>query len=443
VTGKRERSRSAAKPGFPRRGERGQDRRRPRGDAVRPAPERAPSRIAGGSAAVVLNPERERSLLRGHPWVFSGAIDQVHGDPGSGATVRIVTAEGQTVGLGAYSPQSQIRVRLWTRDAASAIDGAFFRERLRAAIERRRALLGPESLAACRLVHGEADGLPGVVADRYSDVVVLQLTSAGAEHWRDAIANAIEAETGCRAVYERSDAEVRELEGLDARTGPIRGTLVETRVEIVEHGIRYRVDVARGQKTGFYLDQRDNRARVRDLSRDADVLNCFGYTGGFALAALAGGARSVVSVDSSAEALALARANLEANGFDASRAEWAEADVFQHLRQLRDAGRSFDLVVLDPPKFAPTAAHADRAARAYKDINLLAFRLLRHGGVLVTFSCSGGVSPDLFQKIVAGAAVDAGSQAQVLARLQAAPDHPVMLAFPEGEYLKGLILKRF
>jgi len=443
MTARRERSRGGSRAGSGARRNPSQRRGRSGETVARPKVERVAFDLAGDAPAVVLNPERERSLLRGHPWVFSGAIDRVYGDPGSGATVRVMTADGRAAGLGAFSPQSQIRVRLWTRDAAAVIDGAFFRERVRAAIERRRALLGPESLAACRLVHSEADGLPGVVADRYGDVVVAQFTSAGAERWRDAIVDALEAETACRAVYERSDAEVRELEGLEPRTGVMRGALDRGPVEMVEHGLRYRVDVARGQKTGFYLDQRDNRARVRDLAREADVLNCFGYTGGFALAALAGGARSVVSVDSSADALALARENLDANRLDAARAEWVEADVFQHLRQLRDAGRSFDLIVLDPPKFAPTAAHAERAARAYKDINLLAFRLLRHGGCLVTFSCSGGVSADLFQKIVAGAAVDAGADAQVLARLQAAPDHPVMLAFPEGEYLKGLILKKF
>jgi 23S rRNA (cytosine1962-C5)-methyltransferase len=443
VTAERRRAKNGTKAGFAPRRDRARDRRRTGGAPARAAPARAHARVEGDTPAVVLNPERERSLLRGHPWIFSGAIEEVHGDPESGATVRVMTADGRAVGLGAFSPRSQIRVRLWTRDAAIAIDGAFFRERVRAAIARRRVLLEPESLAACRLVHGEADGLPGVVADRYADVVVVQFTSAGAERGREAIANALEAETGCRAVYERSDAEVRELEGLEPRTGLLRGALDPGGIEIVEHGLRYRVDVVHGQKTGFYLDQRDNRARVRELSRDGDVLNCFGYTGGFAIAALAGGARSVASVDSSADALALARTNLEANGLDGSRAEWIAADVFQHLRQLRDAGRSFDLVVLDPPKFAPTAAHAERAARAYKDINLLAFRLLRHGGVLATFSCSGGISADLFQKIVAGAAVDAGAEAQVLARLQAALDHPVMLAFPEGEYLKGLILKKF
>jgi 23S rRNA (cytosine1962-C5)-methyltransferase len=431
------------KPGTARRRDAAPDRSSSRGVRSPAPPPRARTWIEGDTPAVVLNPERERSVLRGHPWVFSGAIEHVHGDPASGATVRVITADGREIGLGAYSPSSQIRVRLWTRDAGAVIESAFFRERVRAAVARRRAFLDAEALAACRLVHSEADGLPGVVADRYADVVVVQFTSAGAEHWRGPIADALEAETGCRTVYERSDAEVRELEGLAPRSGPLRGALDGRLVEITEHGIRYRVDVAHGQKTGFYLDQRDNRARVRDLAGGCDVLNCFGYTGGFSLAALAGGARSVMSVDSSADALALARENLEANGLDASRAEWVDADVFQHLRQLRDAGRSFDLVVLDPPKFAPTAAHAERASRAYKDINLLALRLLRHGGVLATFSCSGGVSADLFQKIVAGAAVDAGADAQVLARLQAAPDHPVMLAFPEGEYLKGLILKKF
>ncbi|MCX7891041.1 MAG: class I SAM-dependent methyltransferase [Burkholderiales bacterium] len=397
---------------------------------------------AAGPPAVILNAERERSVLRGHPWVFSGAVGRVAGEPASGETVRVATAAGEVLGLGAYSPRSQIRVRLWTREPTRAIDAAFFHERVRAAIARRRALLDAAALPACRLVHGEADGLPGVVADRYADVVVLQLTSAGAERWRDAIADALAAETGCAGIYERSDAEVREIEGLAPRTGAIRGTLAGAMAEIVEHGIRYRVDVAHGQKTGFYLDQRDNRARVRALARGCDVLNAFCYTGGFSLAALAGGARSVLSLDSSAAALALARENLALNALDASRAEWAEADVFAHLRGLRDAGRTFDLVVLDPPKFAPTAAHAARAARAYKDINLLAFRLLRPGGLLVTFSCSGGVTADLFQKIVASAAVDAGAEAQLLARLAAAPDHPVMLAFPEGEYLKGLILKK-
>ena len=393
---------------------------------------------------VILKPGREKSLLRRHPWVFSGAIDSVEGEPQSGDTVRVVASDRQVLGFAAWSPLSQIRARVWSFSADETIDAAFMQQRVAAAVARRDALFrdNEEARRACRLVHGEADGLPGLIADRYGDVVVMQCLAAGIERWREGLADALMAATGCTAVYERSDADVRELEGLASRVGPIRGTVKGGRVEISEHGLRYAVDIAAGQKTGFYLDQRDNRARVRELARDADVLNCFCYTGGFTLAALAGGARSTLSVDSSGPALALARDNFACNGFDPQRAEWAEADVFVFLRELRNSGRSFDLIVLDPPKFAPTAAHAERAARAYKDINLLGLKLLRPGGRLVTFSCSGGISADLLQKIVAGAAADAGVDAQILDRLHAAADHPVMLSFPEGEYLKGLVLER-
>jgi 23S rRNA (cytosine1962-C5)-methyltransferase len=280
-----------------------------------------------------------------------------------------------------------------------------------------------------------------VVCDRYADVAVLQLSSAGAERWRDAIADAVIEASGAGAVYERSDLEVRELEGLPARTGVLRGGPGEI-VAIAEHGIRYHVDIARGQKTGFYLDQRANRDRIRALAAGRDVLNAFCYTGGFSLNALAGGARSVLSIDTSGAALELARGNVALNGLDAARAEWSEADVFSGLRELRNAGRTFDLIVLDPPKFAPTAAHAPRAARAYKDINLLALKLLRPGGLLATFSCSGGVSRELFQKILAGAAADAAVDAGVRDRFNADADHPVVLTFPEGEYLKGLLLEK-
>jgi 23S rRNA (cytosine1962-C5)-methyltransferase len=278
-----------------------------------------------------------------------------------------------------------------------------------------------------------------VVADRYGDTLVLQLTSAGAERWRDAIAVALLEATGASRVWERSDAEVRALEGLAPATGPLRGPREPTRIEVSEHGIRFEVDLERGHKTGFYLDQRENRRRVRQLARGRDVLDGFCYTGGFALSAAAGGARSVFALDSSAEALSLAKANAQLNGL--TGIDWVGGDVFQMLRHLRDARRQFDLIVLDPPKFAPTAAHATRAARAYKDINLLALKLLRPGGLLTTFSCSGGISADLFQKIVAGAALDAGVDAQILERLGPGPDHPVALNFPEGEYLKGLLCR--
>jgi len=391
---------------------------------------------------VHLKPARERSLLRRHPWIFSGAVARVAGAPESGETVAVVAADGRWLAWAAFSPQSQIRARVWSWERESTIDRDFFRRRVAEAIARRRALVPAEEGGALRLVHGEADGLPGIVADRYGDWVVLQISAAGADLWRDAIAESLAEATGCGQIYERSDVETRVLEGLAPRVGPLAGAAPAAPVEIREHGLRCLVDVVGGQKTGFYVDQRDSRARVRALAQGRTVLNCFAYTGAFALAALAGGAISVVSVESSAPALALARQNLALNGFDRTRAEWLDADVFQTLRALRDQGRRFDLVVLDPPKFAPTAAHVDRAARAYKDINLWALRLLEPGGLLATFSCSGGVSPELFQKIVAGAAQDAGADAQIVARFQAAADHPVVLSFPEGEYLKGMLLRR-
>jgi 23S rRNA (cytosine1962-C5)-methyltransferase len=390
--------------------------------------------------ALVLKAGREKSLLRRHPWVFSGAVERADARARPGDTVAVRASSGGFLAWAAYSPQSQIRARVWSWDEREAIDERFFDARVRRGIARRAGIAG--AAGAVRLLHGEADALPGVVCDRYDEIAVCQFSSAGAERWREAIVDAVLAASGCRVAYERSDLDVRALEGLAPRAGPIRGTLREATVGIVEHGLAYRVDVAHGQKTGFYLDQRANRDRVRALAAGRDVLNCFCYTGGFSLNALAGGARAVLSIDSAAAALALARENAALNGLDDGRADWLEADVFAALRGLRDQGRSFDLVVLDPPKLAPTAGHAEKAARAYKDANLLAFKLLRPGGVLVTFSCSGGVSPELFQKIVAGAAVDAVAEVVVRDRLQADADHPVTLAFPEGEYLKGLLLEK-
>jgi 23S rRNA (cytosine1962-C5)-methyltransferase len=391
--------------------------------------------------AIHLKPGREKSLLRRHPWVFSGAVDRVSGEPASGATIAVFGADGRWLAAAAYSPRSQIRARVWTWTRETAIDAAFFRARIHDALARRPELAAGEG-AAHRILHGEADGLPGVVADQYASSVVLQLTSAGAELWRDAIVDALADATGCALIYERSDVEVRALEGLTPRVGALRGETPTTPIEIRENGVRVLVDVVTGQKTGFYLDQRENRARIRALARDRDVLNGFCYTGGFTLAALAGGARSVLSVDSSGAALAIGRQCATLNGFENDRAEWLESDVFKTLRSLRDQGRQFGLIVLDPPKFAPTAAHAEKASRAYKDINLWALRLLEPNGLLATFSCSGGVGTELFQKIVAGAAQDADVDAQIIERFHAASDHPVLLSFPEGEYLKGLLLRR-
>jgi 23S rRNA (cytosine1962-C5)-methyltransferase len=396
---------------------------------------------AVADAIVRVKPGRERSLLQRHPWIFSGAVASVTRDPDAGATVDVLASDGRFLARAAYSPSSSIRARAWTFDEAVHVDDAFFARAIARACAAREGLQDAAH-TACRLLNAECDGLPGVIADRYGETIVVQLLSAGAEHWRHAITSALHRVPGTRCVYERSDAEVRSLEGLPPRAGVVTGTLPPV-VEILEGGLRYRVDVVEGQKTGFYLDQRDNRAHVRLHSRGGAVLNAFCYTGGFTLAALAGGAASVLSIDSSAAALALARTNVAQNpSLEGGRCTWREADVFSELRALRNRGESYDVIVLDPPKFAPTAAHAAGAARAYKDINLLALKLLAPGGLLATFSCSGGIDISLFQKIVAGAAIDAAADAAIVARLTASADHPVALSFPEGEYLKGLLVRK-
>ena len=387
---------------------------------------------------LILKRGREKSLRRRHPWIFSGAVQKVQGTPAAGETVEIRSADGQYLALGAYSPASQIVARVWSWEKR-LVDAAFIHQRVLHAAARRQGLLDSAVSDSVLLIHGENDRLPGLVADRYGDTVVVQLLSAGAERWRDAIADALFALPGVARVWERSDADVRGLEGLEPRTGLLRGSAATAPLTIREHGLKFQVELETGQKTGFYLDQRDNRLQLQALADGRDVLDCFCYSGGFALNAVTGGARSVTAVDSSADAIALARRNAELNSL--AQPEWIEADVFQQQRRFRDQGRSFGLVVLDPPKFAPTAAHAGKAARAYKDINLIAFRLLAPGGALMTFSCSGGVNADLFQKIVAGAALDAGVEAYIEDWLHAAPDHPPALNFPEGEYLKGLICR--
>jgi len=397
--------------------------------------------------ALILKPDREKSLLRRHPWVFSGAIQQVIGDPASGATVEIFSADRQFLARAAYSPTSQIRARVWTFDPDEMVDVEFFRRKIRNALERRAAWnFSPRDSAALqpasdamRLIHAESDGLPGLVVDRYGDVLVLQVLTAGVEFWRETLADLLLEVTGARAIYERSDADVRALEGLPPRTGLLRGTLPATRLTIDEDGLKFIVDVAFGHKTGFYLDQHLNRRRVGQLAAGREVLNCFCYTGAFSLHAARGGAKNVLSLDSSADALAIGQENAALNGFSPEALEWLEADVFTALRKFRDQNRAWDLIVLDPPKFAPTAAQAEKAARGYKDINRLAFKLLRPGGILVTFSCSGGIDAALFQKIVASAALDAGVEAQIVEYLAQSPDHPVSIHFPEGAYLKGLV----
>ncbi|CAJ4164949.1 SAM-dependent methyltransferase [Burkholderia pseudomallei] len=420
---------------------------------------------------VTLKPSKDKSLLRRHPWVYANAIDRVDGKPAPGATVIVRAHDGRFLARAAYSPHSQIRLRVWSFDENEPIDHAFFKRRVQRALAHRRAMISGTD--AVRLVFGEADGLPGLIVDYYVAArgaahtgdaaaraaeggaaapvapgdgegrgqLVCQFMAAGVEHWKGAIVAAIVAATGCPNVYERSDVSIREKEGLEQTTGVLAGDAPPDTLIANENGVLYHVDVRNGHKTGFYVDQRENRALVAQYARDRDVLNCFCYTGGFSLAALKGGAKRVVSIDSSGDALALAQRNVAANGFDAARAQWLDADAFKTLRRLVDEGERFDLIVLDPPKFAPTRDSVDRAARAYKDVNLSGLKLLRPGGLLFTYSCSGAIDMDLFQKIVAGAAADAKVDARTLKRLGAGVDHPLLTAFPEGEYLKGLLLQ--
>jgi len=381
---------------------------------------------------------KERSLLRRHPWVFDGAIASGGGD--AGETVRIESHAGQFLGWAAFSPSSKIRARVWSFNETQRIDASFFIARIASAIKA-RSLFDIQS-DGVRLVHGESDGLPGLVVDRYGDTLVAQFSSCGAEKWKKVIVDALLAQTGLTRLYERSDASVRTLEGLPEATGWLTGA-GETGLVITEHDWKLSLDVAEGHKTGFYLDQRDSRQKFASYARRLgfkDVLNCYCYTGGFTVAALAGGAAHVTSIDSSGPAIERARANVALNGFDAARTTMLDADVNAMLRQYVKEGRTFDAIVLDPPKFAPTVTHAERAARAYKDINRLALSILAPGGVLFTYSCSGGISADLFHKIVASAGTDAGVDAFICERMGGAPDHPMTVAFPEGEYLKGLVL---
>jgi len=390
---------------------------------------------------LILKPGREKSLLRRHPWIFSGAIKSVSGQPQAGETVRVVSSGGDYLGKCSFNSESSISGRMWTFDDVE-VDKVFLVSKMRIAINMRKELsLIDTNNSAIRLIHAESDGLPGLIADQYGINLVLQFLTAGAERWRNEIIDGVTELTGIENVYERSDVDVRRLEGLDERTGLLMGNEPPDKIEILENGNRFLVDIKHGQKTGFYLDQKENRERLKEFTQDKAVLNCFSYTGGFSVYAMHGGARSVLSIDSSLEANMLAQENISINEFDPFNLEWITGDVFKELRLLRDRGIKFDVIILDPPKFASTSAQVNSAARGYKDINLLAFKLLNQGGTLFTFSCSGGVSRELFQKIVADAALDAGIQAAIIGHLSQGSDHPVALNFPEGEYLKGLICK--
>jgi 23S rRNA (cytosine1962-C5)-methyltransferase len=391
---------------------------------------------------IYLRAGREASILRRHPWVYAGAIAGMSGTPQDGETVDILDSNKTWLARGAYSAFSKIRIRIWTWDAAEKISEAFFKGRLEQSISLRHALQIMQQSNACRLVNAESDGLPGLIVDQYDRTLVVQFLSSGAERWRERITELLAHLTQADSIFERSDAEVRKLEGLPTRVGLLKGIELLGRIRIIENDLQFWVDIRQGHKTGFYLDQRINRRVVASLAAGRKVLDCFCYTGGFTLSAIKGGATSVVAVDESAQALEILKSNLLLNEIDTTRVSAREGDVFRVLRELRDRGDTFDMIVLDPPKFAATAAHVESAARGYKDINLLALKLLKPGGLLATFSCSGNISLDLFQKIVAGAAVDARVDVQILATLFQAPDHPVALSFPDGAYLKGFVLAK-
>jgi 23S rRNA (cytosine1962-C5)-methyltransferase len=386
---------------------------------------------------IIVKPGREKSLLRYHPWVFSGALQEPVNTIRTGATVRLVDAAGKAMALGAWSPQSQIRVRIWSNDPHETIDRGFFSGRISQAWQRRQQIVTRDT-DVYRLVNAESDGLPGLIVDRYAGFLVCQFLSAGVEFWKHEIIGLLQEQLSPLGIYERSDVEVRQKEGLVLRAGLLAGQEPPEYIQVRLDGIPLLVDVRKGHKTGLYLDQSANGRLIKSVARGREILNCFAYTGSFTLAALHGAADRVINVEASADALSLLERNCDLNAVDHARVENIGGDVFTVLRKFRDSGRSFDMIILDPPKFVGNARQLQRGSRGYKDINLLAFKLMRPGGILVTFSCSGHVAPDLFQKIVADAALDAGRFACIEQFLSQAPDHPVALNFPEGRYLKGL-----
>ncbi len=380
---------------------------------------------------------REKSLLRRHPWVFSGAVQRIEGKALSGETIDILDSQGKWLARGAYSPESQIRARVWTFQQDEEINIDFFIRRLQQAQGWRDWVAQRDGLDGYRLIAGESDGLPGITIDRFQNFLVLQLLSAGAEYQRPALLSALQHCYPECSIYDRSDVAVRKKEGLPLAQGPVLGDLPPELLPITEHGMKLLVDIQQGHKTGFYLDQRDSRLAARNYSAGRRVLNCFSYTGAFAVSALMGGCEQVISVDTSQAALDIAKQNVELNKLDLSKAEFVRDDVFQLLRNYRTQGEKFDLIIMDPPKFVENKNQLASACRGYKDINMLALQLLNPGGILLSFSCSGLMPTDLFQKILADAAVDAGRDVQFIEQFRQAADHPVIATYPEGLYLKG------
>jgi len=389
--------------------------------------------------SVKLKKGRDKSFNRKHPWIFSGAIDSVKDISTNGETVEIISGDGKFLGCGSYSSHSQISVRVLSFNPADIIDRDFFQKRIENAVEFRKQIINAESTNAYRVINAESDFLPGLVVDKYSDFLVCQFLSAGAEYWKKEIVEILSNYFKPTGIFERSDVEVREKEGLQQSKGILYGNKPEELIEVMENGNKFFVDINLGHKTGFYLDQRDNRKLLEVYSSEKEILNCFSFTGAFSVYALKSGASKVVNVDSSTEALLLAEKNFSLNGIDSLKYENVQDDVFKYLRKLRDTNKQFDVIILDPPKFAESVSQIEKAGRGYKDINLLALKILKKNGVLFTFSCSGHIVPDLFNKIIADAATDAGREIHILKHLTQSPDHTMLTSFPEGLYLKGLV----
>lgn len=389
--------------------------------------------------SVTLKKSADSFIKRKHPWIFSGAIEKVEGNPSNGQTVKIFTSNKTIVGSGSFSPSSQIRVRVWSFNPEEKIDSDFFRKKILAASETRKQFIDTSQTSAYRIINAESDGLPGLIVDRYSDFLVCQFLSSGTEFSKEIIIAILDEIFNPAGIYERSDVEVRTKEALQPAKGLLKGSPPNDLIEVDENGFKFLVDIKEGHKTGLYLDQRDNRKLVSEFSNGKNVLNCFSYTGGFSVYALASGAEKVTQVEASSSAIELSVKNLELNNLDSSSVENINGDVFEVLRKLRDERKTFDVIILDPPKFTESASQIQKASRGYKDINLLAFKLLNPSGILFTFSCSGHISPELFQKIVAGAALDSGREVKIIKQISQSSDHPVSLNFPEGLYLKGLV----
>jgi 23S rRNA (cytosine1962-C5)-methyltransferase len=390
-------------------------------------------------SSIILKKSADSFIKRKHPWIFSGAIDKVEGDPSNGETVQIFTSNKTPIGYSSFSPSSQIRVRVWSFNPEEKIDADFFRTKISLASSLRENIIDTSNTNAYRIINAESDGLPGLIVDRYADYLVCQFLSSGAEFFKETVIEVLYNIFKPAGIYERSDVEVRTKEGLQPSQGLLKGNPPGDQIEVRENGLKFLIDIKNGHKTGFYLDQRDNRKLISEFSKGKNVLNCFSYTGGFSVYALASGAEKVTQIEASSSAIELSTKNFELNNLNSSLIENINGDVFEVLRKFRDERKTFDLIILDPPKFTDSTSQIQKASRGYKDINLLALKLLNPGGVLFTFSCSGHISPELFQKIIAGAALDSGREVKIIKQLTQSSDHPVSLNFPEGLYLKGLV----